>query len=344
MGANALESMFEMATKAHSYWKNVAAFKVRLREAVPQAELRALHRRQAWRHLFYTGRQFGIVAVCGYALWQTAYPLIWIPAAILQGFTFFNMTVLLHEAVHHAIFHRRREGATRVLSLLYAITSGISASQFTRWHLDHHDNLGSYDDDPKRHWLSPKRNARWYKLLYCTFFLIPLYFKAARNETRTYPEALQRRIARERMTTIAIQLSVAGLLWVFAGAGVMWRVQLIPYFVIFPIAFTLNRLGQHYNIDPTHPLKWSTLMKPSRLWDFLFLFSNYHLEHHYFPGVPFYNLRRLHFQLRPLYAELGLVPRTYREILWGWFVRNQPPHTDWDAAAEPDAPAAAPAR
>ena len=74
------------------------------------------------------------------------------------------------------------------------------------------------------------------------------------------------------------------------------------------MAFTLNRLGQHYDIDPTHPLKWSTVMAPSRIWDFLFVYSNYHAEHHYFPSVPFYNLRRLHLRLRPLYARLGLGP------------------------------------
>ena len=42
----------------------------------------------------------------------------------------------------------------------------------------------------------------------------------------------------------------------------MLRIQIVPYFLVFPVAFTLNRLGQHYNIDPTHPLKWSTVMKP----------------------------------------------------------------------------------
>ena len=108
------------------------------------------------------------------------------------------------------------------------------------------------------------------------------------------------------------------------------------------MAFTLNRLGQHYNIDPSDPLKWSTLMQPSRLWDFLFVYSNYHLEHHYFPRVPFYNLRALHMTLRPFYRQLGLKPHTYREIVWQWFVQNRAPHTNWElqpetamAAAEP---------
>src|ERR1043165_140221 len=112
------------------------------------------------------------------------------------------MTTLLHEVVHNLIFAKTRPAWERALGLAYASTSGISASQFTRWHLDHHDNLGTYDDDPKRHWLSPKRNARWYKLLYCTPVLMPLYFRAAASEARSYPEALRRTIARERMATI----------------------------------------------------------------------------------------------------------------------------------------------
>src|SRR5262245_50303114 len=240
------------------------------------------------------------------------------------------MTTLLHEVVHNDVVPTRRLRPERVLGLVYAITSGISASQFTRWHLDHHDNLGSYEDDPKRHWLSPKRNARWFKLLYCTPVLMPLYFRAAASEARSYPESLRGTIQRERLATMVTQFSVMAALFVFGGWGPMIRVQLVPYFVVFPVAFTLNRLSQHYNIDPTHPLKWSTVMRPSRLWDFLFLYSNYHAEHHYFQNVPFYNLRKLHLRLRPLYGQLGIERHTYREIVWQWFVRNRPPHTDWD--------------
>jgi fatty acid desaturase len=326
--------------KSHYYWKRIDSFKVELREAVPTETLRALHRRRPGVHLAYAGRQFAIIGACSYALWHLTNPLLWIPFAVLQGFTFFNMTTLLHEVVHSSVWATRRVRPERLLGLVYAITSGISASQFTRWHLDHHDNLGSYDGDPKRHWLSPRRNARWFKLLYCTPVLMPLYFRAAAQEARSYPLELRRTIKRERMATIAIQLSAAALLWATGGAGVLARIWAVPYFLVFPVAFTLNRLGQHYNIDPAHPLKWSTVMKPSRLWDFLFLYSNFHAEHHYFPGVPFYHLRKLHFALRPFYDRLGVKPHTYREIVWQWFVLNRAPHTDWDEIATPARPAA----
>ena len=78
---------------------------------------------------------------------------------------------------------------------------------------------------------------------------------------------------------------------------------MIPVFFVFPIAFTLNRLGQHYDIDPDDPAKWGTLMRGSWFWDFAFLNSNYHLEHHYFPGVPFYHLPALQRALKPFYVE-----------------------------------------
>jgi len=326
--------------KSNHYWKQVAAFKSELRQAVPLAELRDLHKRKASIHFLYAARQFGIVAVCSVLLWQVTDPLVWIPLAVLQGFTFFNMTTLLHEVVHGSVFRTRRPFWERLLGLAYASTSGISASQFTRWHLDHHDNLGSFEDDPKRHWLSPKRNARWYKLLYCTPVLMPLYFRAAANEARSYPPELGQTIRRERLATMALQLSVMAALFAFGGWGPVLRIQLVPYFLVFPAAFTLNRLGQHYDIDPTHPLKWSTVMKPSRFWDFLFVYSNYHAEHHYSQNVPFYNLRKLHLRLLPLYDRLGIERHTYREIVWQWFVRNRAPHTDWDRASLAAAPLA----
>jgi fatty acid desaturase len=98
---------------------------------------------------------------------------------------------------------------------------------------------------------------------------------------------------------------------------------------VFPIAFTLNRLGQHYDIDPTDPAKWGTLMRGNWFWDFAFINSNYHLEHHYFPGVPFYHLPALQRALQPFYAEKRMQWMNYRGLLYGWLVQNRMAHTDW---------------
>src|SRR5918993_479617 len=102
---------------------------------------------------------------------------------------------LLHEVVHRAVLREASEGGYRFLGLLYAVPSGISSSQFTRWHLDHHAGLGSDEEDPKRHYLSPKINARWLKFLYFTPALFPIYFRAAARETASYEPALRKQIA-----------------------------------------------------------------------------------------------------------------------------------------------------
>ena len=241
----------------------------------------------------------------------------------------FNFTVLLHEVVHHTVFLKRRPRWERLLGFLYAVPSGISATQFSRWHLDHHAELGSDDHDPKRHHLSPKRVERWFKLLYATPALFPIYFRAARKESATYPADVQQAIRRERWLSIAAHLGVlVSLGWAF-GAAAAVRAYLVPVFFVFPVAFMLNRLGQHYDIDPADVAKWGTLMRSNWFWNLAFLNSNLHLEHHYFPGVPYYRLPALQRALLPFYEQREMRWQTYRGLLHGWFVLNKVPHTDW---------------
>jgi len=318
--------------KGHYYSAHAVGLRADLGRAITRDQMRALHTKRAWRHFLIAGRQFAFLGLATWGLIVFTSPLIWIPLAFVQGFTVFNFTVLLHEVLHHTVFERRHPRIERALALTYAIPSGIAASQFTRWHLDHHAELGSDVDDPKRHYLSPKRVARWYKLLYATPALFPIYFRAAAQETATYPEALRRTIKWERTVSIAFHLSVAASIWWAFGFAAAWRADLFPVFFVFPIAFTLNRLGQHYDIDPADPAKWGTLMRGHWFWDFAYLYSNYHLEHHYFPGVPCYNLPRLQVALKPFYAERRMHWLSYSKLIYGWIVLNKTPHTDWDLA------------
>jgi len=297
---------------------------------IPAEALRELHRKRPLLHALIAFANFAGVVLSGIAIVQLDRWYFWLPLAVLAGFGVFNCTVLLHEVVHRAVINASSDRAYRFLGLLYAVPSGISSSQFTRWHLDHHAGLGSYEEDPKRHYLSPKRNARWFKLLYFTPALFPIYFRAAAKEASAYEPELRTRIARERLGTIAFQLSVLALIAWFGGWAIAWKLYVVPIFFVFPIAFALNRLGQHYDINPEDPANWSTLVKGSWFWDAAYLFSNYHLEHHYFPGVPFYNLKRLQKLLGPFYEKRGLVAHSYGELVWGYLVLNRKPHTLWD--------------
>ncbi len=326
--------MFATNAQMTYYAEHAQQLKRDLAEEVSTEELRELHQKRPLLHTVVALANVAALVGSGVAIVHFDHWYLWLPFAIIAGFAVFDFTVLLHEVVHRAVLARSSEksadGAYRVLGLMYAVPSGISASQFTRWHLDHHAGLGSYEEDPKRHYLSPKINARWLKFLYFTPALFPIYFRAAAKEAASYEPELRKRIAGERLATIAFQLSVLGVIAFLGGWAIAFKLYVVPVFLVFPIAFALNRLGQHYDIDPTDPAKWSTLMKGSWFWDFFYLYSNYHLEHHYFPGVPFYNLPRLQKILMPFYEKRGMVAHGYGELVWRYLILNRKPHTNWD--------------
>ncbi len=314
------------------YSAHAVSLKRELTDALESGQLRELHRRRPARHFAVLARQLLILAAAIAGIVRFLDSWIWIPFAIILGWTIFNFTVLLHEVVHGLVFSRRRPRSCRVLQLAYALPSGISPSQFARWHLDHHAELGSSDADPKRHYLSPRVNRRWFKALYFTPALFSIYFRAAAQEALSYPLPLRRRIACERIAITAFHFLVIASLWALGGWGLLARMYIVPVFLVFPVAFALNRLGQHYDIRPDDPRQWTTLMKPGRLWDFAYLWSNYHLEHHYFPGVPFYNLPRLRNLMNPYLQRKGIRQRTYTQLLTGWFILNRKPHSNWEIA------------
>ncbi|MEM8885035.1 MAG: fatty acid desaturase [Planctomycetota bacterium] len=300
------------------------------RELLDMEKIRALHRVSGGRHAAVALRQFGAAALAAFLIVRYAdVAWIWIPAAVLLGFMVFSFTVLLHEVVHHAVFKRREGVANSVLAWVYAVPCGLAPSQFSRWHLDHHKELGHDELDPKRHRLTPKIIRRLYKLLYLTPALFPIYFRAAAKEAAGYPDELRARLRRERVLVIGTHLAVmAAILWAW-GWPMLGKLYVVPIFFVFPVAFTINRLGQHYDIEPDDPAAWGTLVKTNPVWDFLFVYSNYHMEHHYFPGVPCYHLAELHRELQPIFERHPMRRRTYTGLLVDWFWRNKQPHINW---------------
>jgi fatty acid desaturase len=313
-------------------WDQAAkAFRAELARSVPTEALRALHALHPWRHALIALRQVALLALAVAAILLAGErAVVWIPASVVIGFVVFDFSVLLHEVVHEVVTRERDSRWQRVLGHVYGVLGGLSASQFRRWHLDHHDNLGTEDRDPKRHSLTPKIVTRAYKALYLTPALFPIYLRAARREAAGYPSELKRRIRRERAAVAAFHVGVPVALGLTLGWPSALALHLVPVFLVFPVAFTLNRLGQHYDVDPDDPARWGTLMRRSPwLWDRVFLWSNHHLEHHYFPRVPCYHLPRLRRLLEPFFEARGIRPRGYAGLAWDWWVRNRTPHTDW---------------
>ena len=132
------------------YSEHAQQLKRDLAAEVPTDELRTLHAKRPLLHALIAFLNVAALVAAGVAIVHFDRWYFWLPFAFVAGFAVFDFTVLLHEVVHRAVLTESSERGYRVLGLLYAVPSGISASQFTRWHLDHHLGLGSDVDDPKR--------------------------------------------------------------------------------------------------------------------------------------------------------------------------------------------------
>ena len=218
-------------------------------------------------------------------------PLIWMPLAVVQGFTIFNFTILLHEVVHHTVFERKRPVARADSGAPLRDSErdfGEPVHAAGTWII----TRSSAPTRTIRSGITCRRRSTSAGTSCCTARRRSSRSTSAPRAASRRPirPALQRTIGCERRLSIAAHLTAIALLWYFFGVYAALRTSIIPVFFVFPIAFTLNRLGQHYDIDPDDPAKWGTLMRGHWFWDFAYLNSNYHLEHHYFPGVPFYRL------------------------------------------------------
>ena len=141
-----------------------------------------------------------------------------------------------------------------VLPILYGLLTPFSPTQYQRWHLDHHRYIGDTKLDPKRSHLSPKINARWYKLLYFSPALIAIYGKAAKGAEidHQYSDTLRRQINTERIRTFGLHFII--LVTLLYKDPTLWlRVHFGLLGIFFPIAFGINRIGQHYHyVDIKH--------------------------------------------------------------------------------------------
>ena len=75
--------------------------------------------------------------------------------------------------------------------------------------------------------------------------------------------------------------------------------------------------SEHMLTRPGHPLTHTRTVTSNGVVRFFMCNLNYHLEHHLFPGIPWYNLPRVHALLQDDYARAAAsVYRSYVVFLW----------------------------
>jgi len=274
---------------------------------LPETVYRDCHQRAAWPQIL-RGITFVLLYLLGAlgAIWSTkeaVSPWLWLaalPCYLLAAASLHGISLFTHEAVHGTL--ARNRWLNGILGALCAIPVLQNFSAYRVLHLRHHAHLGD-ERDPDHYaaytrwtWLIFIMN--WLRLLvgypiYITMIPI-LGFKHGDNP--------------ERAGILAELIATALLVWfclVCLPSAWLLHGWLVPMLFINTMV-NIRGMSQHTLLEHSSDEVLGTrTILTSPLVRFFMCNENYHLEHHLYPGVPWYHLPRVHSALHDTLQEKG---------------------------------------
>jgi fatty acid desaturase len=209
-----------------------------------------------------------------------------------------GLSVSLHEASHRLLL---RNGVLNdLIGFLCGIPVLIPVSAFRTNHRLHHLRRGDHGD--------PAQETLDFALLrtlpaYC----LGLFIKSFGFATVLPVIAIVKASARTRRRTLgeyALLMAVVGWTSVRIPLPMLWCVWLKPL-LLTALFSQLRAVAEHGLTTKGNVFTASRTVVSNQVVRFLMCNINYHLEHHLFPRVPWYNLRRAHALLRADYRQVG---------------------------------------
>jgi len=271
------------------------------------ATLRALHRRQIIRPLVQLTANLTVYGACAFGAVAIGRWYVWPIAWLLMAWVLTGMIAAVHECAHRMLWR-----GPRLNRWTGAVLAAIGLYNFTVYqgfHLTHHKYTAG-ENDPEGVNMITTLRIYIMAVLWPYFFIymwrccwdvgrgnFPVFVKNERS----------RRDARRDNWVVATWFGLV------ITATAVWPIQMLAFYLVpvaiyFPMFF-LHAIAEHQGCDLNDDVARNTrciLANPFArmiLWS-----SNYHAEHHAFPGIPSYRLRQTHvligdrFAVRSSYA------------------------------------------
>jgi fatty acid desaturase len=207
---------------------------------------------------------------------------------------------IAHDAIHGTV--TKNKTLAYVIGLICWAPSGMSVTIYQNYHLHHHRITNTYPDVDNFVVTDYTRNP-----LLARALLMVVY-------TFGYPTYFMFQMFRyiKRLTfarKVRMNLELAGF---WGLVGVMGLLMPLQVFIFsFPLAFvfgavlaSVTSMIEHYEMpegDDAYGSRTYCTKNPIMAW----IWNNvpYHVEHHKFPGIPWYNLKAFHEAAYPHYDE-----------------------------------------
>jgi len=283
----------------------------RVQPRISREDLNRLRTFRIWPNLTKIPLVIALMAALGWFAWTTGSWVVEWAAYIALGYLWMSMVTFMHDATHNSLFRSR--ALNWVFGIVTMIPIFASFIAFKEDHLQHHRfNRSPRDPDA---FTMGKRGVLDFLLFYAYLliggvlsflhfnFLYPFgHFDARQWAVHLFETAL-------KIATYWLVLDAAADHGVLGKALALWLWPIL----FFSLFNSMRFIAEHYGTPwDAGQMSGSRTVISNPVQSFFWNNINWHIGHHVYPNVPWYNLIELHRLLEPQIAASGaLVDRSY---------------------------------
>jgi fatty acid desaturase len=273
------------------------------------------------QNVFFIVMEWLVIFTTAFICQKFFNPFLYVFAVVLIGSRFQALGVLMHDAVHYRLFKSRV--LNEVIGELLAWPLTLTMQGYRNTHLAHHQNLNTIEDPDFNEW------DKYYQFPKTKLQMFSTLVQMATGIGLIYDMIQSTFVHREQMemeTNVPLKLTVfqfsfyaviATLSIVFSFWHLLLLYWLVPLVTATKFFDYLRGVAEHYAVKSTHKLNSTRNIFG---WD-CHIVGPYnicvHLAHHLYPGVPWYNLHKLHAVLMedPEYRDNSLNVHGYAQVI-----------------------------
>jgi fatty acid desaturase len=228
--------------------------------------------------------------------------VLYVPVVIAIASRQHSLLILMHEGAHHRL-SRNRAWNNFAADMFCSFPVAFATDLYRQHHFQHHQFTNTAQDPdltdlkPREDWTWPKDHIHAIGLFLSDFIGLSTHKMAASMMLFSPPRNLfyKRKLnlhLSDRLRAITFGASVVAVLWandLWLGFFMFW---LVPYFTALPPIIRMRMVAEHMVLESEHELNKSRSVEATLLerWVIAPLNVHYHLTHHLYPSIPFYNL------------------------------------------------------
>lgn len=250
----------------------------------------------------------------GWMVMNTDFFVLHLAGYFLMACCVNGLPIIMHDATHSLLTKNR--AVTRWLGFICGLPGLVSYSAYRSIHLLHHGHTRTAEDPDDIEATSPRSVPL--VLVYYVVLIVGIYIYIGTVAVVGFQKAHSQHRKDILVEYGLMVLIIAAVVWLVPFATV-WHCWLIPLLLAGQLS-NVRGLAEHGMTTGGNEFTDTRTVVSNPFVRFMMCNLNYHLEHHLFAGIPWYNLPKVHQLLQEEYRQAGSsVYSSYSEFLKDFF-------------------------